>query len=183
MRKNSPGKWRHLEYFTRQEDGKYAYSGSHMICAMEPEEYRRLCLRLLTISGGLGAMLTAAGCFPRTGMEGNAFLLLPYVAELAASLLLSWSLFQMSRGGTKLRRYQYEKTVYAASRRAAEGLAASVAGAGGWILSAVLHLDNGRGAASILLKLSCIAGAVGFFVIYRQCGKISWKEEAASERS
>lgn len=177
MKKNSPGKWRHLEHFTQQEDGKYAYSGSHMICTMDPEEYRRLCLRLLAISGCLGAMLTAAGCFPRTGMEGNAFLLLPYVAEFAAAVLLCWSLFQMSRGGTRLRRYQYEKNVYGASRRAAEGLAASAAGTGGWILSAVLHTDHGQGAGSILLKLAFLTGAVGFFVIFRQCQKISWNKE------
>ena len=170
-------KWKHLENFSLQEDGKYTYSGDHMLCELPPDQYRRQCAKMLSVSCAVSALLAAAGCFPQTGMEGNALLLIPYVFSLAAGLLLCCSVFMIKKSGPRLRQYQYEKEVYAVSRRSAEGILGSTAGLAGWLVCIVRHTYPGTGTGSILLRLSFLAGSAGFLFVHRLNSRITWKAE------
>ena len=174
--KKSPRRWKHLEGFSLREEGQYAYSGSYMACETDENAYRTICTRMLAVAAAAAVLLIAAGCFPHTGMEGNVFLLLPYTLSLGASLLLTWSLFQMRRSGTVLRKYQYEKIVYAVSRRSAEGIAGTGAGLLGLVFSLVRGIHAGYGPGAWLLAVSFAACLPGFLYIFRKKSIFIWKE-------
>ena len=170
-------KWKHLSHFALGEDGKYTYSGSFMICALPAEQYRRRCRKMLAASLLSAALLVAVGCIPHTGMEGNAFLLMPWGVSLIAGLLLCWSVFMMQKNGPILRQYQYEKTVYAVSRRAAAGILGTGAGMACWFILLLRRADSGTGIGYVLLRLSFPVCFAAFLTVYRHNKALSWKAD------
>ena len=175
--KKSPRKYKHLESFSLQEKGGYAYSGTYMVCETDEKEYKDSCRRLLIMAGASAALFVAAGCFPATGMEGTAILLVPYVTALVAGVLLCMSLFTMGRKGIKLRRYEYEKIVWAAQRRTAETMAGSAIGIIAYIILLVRGSFKGTLPGAVVLAAAYTAGLSLSLYIYRQLKALSWREE------
>ena len=178
-----PRKWRHLQNFTLGEEGKYAYSGSLMACRMEEGTYKSLCTKLLLITAGILALFIAAGCFPATGMEGNAFVLIPYALAVILGALLIYSILMMRSSGPLLREYQYEKYVYGANRRAALGLAACGAGLLGFAISIARKSFTGRGIGAMILAAAFFAGLLGFLYSYRSSRKIPWEKTSGDKKA
>ena len=175
--KKSPRKYKHLESFSLQEKGGYAYSGTYMVCASGEKEYKDSCRRLLAIAGASAALFVAAGCFPSTGMEGTAILLIPYVTALVAGVLLCLSLFSMGNKGPKLRRYEYEKIVWAAQRRTAETIAGSAIGIIAYITLLIRGTFKGTLPGAAVLAIAYTAGLSLSLYIYRKLKAYTWREE------
>ena len=175
--RQAPRKWKHLDNFTLQNEREYVYRGEYMVCSVSAAEYRRNCMSMLLASALASALLVVAGCFSDTGMEGNAFLLIPYALSLIEGLLLCWSLVSMLRYGPRLRKYQYEKTVYAAKRKMTGALLGTAAGSLSWILSCLHGSGSVKGTGSVILRLSFMAGFACFLVSLILDRKLSWKKE------
>ena len=175
--KKSPRKYKHLESFSLQEKGGYAYSGTYMVCNTDEKEYKNGCRRLLAIAGASAALFVAAGCFPATGMEGTALLLVPYVTALVAGVLLCLSLFSMGNKGPKLRRYEYEKIVWAAQRRTAETIAGSAIGIIAYITLLIRGTFKGTLPGAAVLAIAYTAGLSLSLYIYRKLKAYTWREE------
>ncbi|MBQ9064888.1 MAG: hypothetical protein IJ123_05535 [Blautia sp.] len=173
----SPRKWRHLEGFKVQEDGKYSFSGGHMVCNMEPVKYRGVAIRLLILAAVSAAVLLLAGCVKNTGMEGNAFILVPYALTLVTCLLLCSSLFRMVKSGTLLRDYQYEQIIYGVSRRSVEVLLFGAAGLCGIIISVVRHTFTGRFPGAVILSGAFAVTTAACAYIINKNRSIRWQPE------
>ncbi len=97
-----------LEGYELNEEGKYVYAGK----AYSWDVPRGKTLAFLWSLSVLTFLVQiGAGCLPHVGMNGRAFVLLPYAAGLIAAGSLIWAVYELTDGGDPLRAYSYKKSV------------------------------------------------------------------------
>ena len=101
----------HLNDFSRDEKGRFEYHGAYWQSVLPEEVFRRRVRRCALVLLPALALWVSAACIDRTGMEGHAALLFPFVAQILFYVLLEISLVRMLQAGPQLPVYQYKQTV------------------------------------------------------------------------
>ncbi|MCC8066630.1 MAG: hypothetical protein LIO94_05950 [Clostridiales bacterium] len=81
------GRRAYLDEYEKDASGRYVYMGK-TFAWKSPRKASLTKLWLLSLAAF--AAQIGAGCVPDVGMNGRAWVLLPYVAALAASVSLVW---------------------------------------------------------------------------------------------
>ena len=152
-----------LEYFRRDEEGKFFYTGGYCRYAGKPTRIRQLAL-LWTICGTSALALITAGCLSAPGMTGSVYVLIPYVAALIALCAGLWALGRLSLGGDPIRETDCASAESAPRRLTAAGVL-SLAVAAGEGLHLLLHgaadKQEATTACLLLLAVSGILALMG----------------------
>lgn len=176
-RPNAKRRRSHLNDFHRNAAGEYVYEGSHYVCADGAGAQRRLTRRLWALGALMAAATIAVGCVDAPGLDGCVWLLLPFIAEIAAVGSVVWALCRLSAGGARLRAYVYRASVRALPGRA---VAATVTAVLGLCAEAVYLILNGAGeqlpAAAVVLANQAITTAAALF-LRRAVRRATWTEE------
>lgn len=101
----------YLDDFKKTASGEYAYKGAEYHLEGTKEERKGLIIRLWCLLCAGGICLVVCGCVPAAGMEGSAWVLLPYAFTWIAFAFVCSSLYRMTQGGDRLREYIYEAAV------------------------------------------------------------------------
>ncbi|MCD8052104.1 MAG: hypothetical protein LUE89_10570 [Clostridiales bacterium] len=166
----------HTDEFHRTASGEYVYTGGHYAYQGGGRSRRRAMAGLVALWAASFAATVAAGCIPGTGMQQRAYVILPYVVQMVASVSLGWGIGRLVTGGDPLRAYVYEETVGSIPRRA---LVAAV-GAALTILGELLDVFLAGGGEELLpvLGLLCleILAFLGIFSVRRALSKMRWEK-------
>ncbi len=98
----------YLDDYQIDESGKSVYTGNVYDW---PEPRKPALIRLWILAGLTFAAQIGAGCIPGVCMNGRAWVLLPYMAALLASLSVLWGCYELTDGGDPLRERSYKKSV------------------------------------------------------------------------
>lgn len=165
--KNKRQRRAYLDDFHRNAAGDYVYEGVHFVCATR----RALLRRLWPCAVALGAATVLSGCLDAPGMANCFWLILPYIAEVAAAGSVWWALCRFTAGGERLRDYVYRAAVLPFGRRA---LLTAVTGGVGLVAEGVyllLYGAEGRlpaALALLALKLVVMAAAMTMRALMRR---------------
>ncbi|MCD7736244.1 MAG: hypothetical protein LUI07_04660 [Lachnospiraceae bacterium] len=102
------GRWAYLNDYEKDASGAYVYKGTEF--AWKSPRKPALARIWLFSLAALGAQI-GAGCIPGTGMNGRAWVLLPYAAALAASVSLVWGAYALMDGGDPLPDHIYRQSI------------------------------------------------------------------------
>ena len=112
------------------------------------------------------------------GMRGRAYLIIPYLVELALAGSIVWASFRLSEGGARLRDYEYRSAVESVPRRCIAFLVLAAVGALSETVYLILSGNEGRVISAILffvMKANEILSARALRDIVR---KKKWEREA-----
>lgn len=101
----------YLDDFKKTASGGYAYKGAEYHLEETKENRKKLFVRLWCLICAAGACMVICGCVPAAGMEGSAWVLIPYALSWVPFALAGSSLYRMTQGGDPLREYIYEAAV------------------------------------------------------------------------
>ncbi len=176
-RPNKKRRRSHLDDFHRNAAGEYVYEGAHYVCTAGAAARGRLVRRLWALGALMAAATVAVGCVDAPGLDGCVWLLLPYVAEVAAVGSVVWALCRLSAGGARLRAYVYRASIKALPGRA---IASAVTAAIGLCAEALFLVLNGAGerlpAAVVVFANQAIITAAAL-VLRRAVQRTAWEEE------
>lgn len=107
-KKKRPHRRDYLNDFKLNVAGEYVYTGKvfHWTC----DRMRTLAL-FWGLSLGACAAAVAGGCIPGTGMEGSAWVLLPYVVSLICSFTCLYAVGRLAFAGEEVREYVFKGSV------------------------------------------------------------------------
>lgn len=167
----------HLDDFHRNAAGDYVYEGAHYVCAAGDAARGRLLRRLWALGTLMAAATVAVGCVDAPGLDGCVWLLLPYVAEVAAVGSVVWALCRLSAGGARLRAYVYRASIKALPGRT---IAAAVTAALGLCAEILYWILVGAGEKLPAAVVVCANQAITFvaaLVLRRLVRRSAWEEE------
>ncbi len=100
-----------LDDIRLEDNGKYAYKGSHMKFSGDETQRKRFLWRLGLSMGGAAVCTVAAGCLNVGDADNTMYVLIPYMIEVIAAVAFLWSAVRLLLGGNVLRSYVYDQTV------------------------------------------------------------------------
>ena len=104
-RREGRGRRSRLGNFRQGADGKYVYAGAHYVCRSDRPFGRYLAY--VWIASAISFLsAVAGGCIGAPGMRGCAYLIIPYLVELALAGSIVWASFRLSEGGARLSDYE-----------------------------------------------------------------------------
>lgn len=137
-KKQKKNRHSYLNDFKQNENGSYDYEGA-MYAFSEKKESRKQMLGKLC---GLCALMVLGavvnGFLPIPGLQGSAFVLLPFAVELVASISCCVAVGRIVLNGKTMREYVYQQTVMKLPGRSAIALF----GAGAALLGELLYLSQ-----------------------------------------
>ncbi len=176
-RREGRGRRSRLGNFRQGADGKYVYAGAHYVCRSDRPFGRYLAY--VWIASAISFLsAVAGGCIGAPGMRGCAYLIIPYLVELALAGSIVWASFRLSEGGARLRDYEYRSAVESVPRRCIAFLVLAAVGALSETVYLILSGNEGRVISAILffvLKALEILSALALRDIVR---KTQWEREA-----
>ena len=105
------GRRAYLDDFKKDESGNYAYAGSYRVCDREGEEFKKWLASCWVFLAAAAACLLACGFIPRTGMDGRAYIILPYAVAVAITAACVVKFVTPSGSGGRLPVYRFEKSL------------------------------------------------------------------------
>ena len=167
----------HLDDFRRNAAGEYVYEGVHYVCTAGNAARARLVRRGWALGALMAAATIAVGCVDAPGLDGCVWLLLPYIAEVAAVGSVVWALCRLSAGGARLRAYVYRASIRALPGRAIAAAVTAAVGLCAEILYMILHGAGERlPAAAVVCASQAITAAAALF-LHRLMRRTAWTEE------
>lgn len=105
------GRRAYLNNFEKKADGNYEYRGDYYSLSGGEKETRGQ-LRCL-LAGGIAilALILIEGCFPVPGLSRSAYVLIPYVVQLAGAAGVCAAVVRLFAAEYPLREYLYETTI------------------------------------------------------------------------
>lgn len=110
--KKKKGRRAYLEYFKKDDDGKYVFQGDYY--TYQPEEGRTLrqeLIRMWILCLIMFVSIVAVGCITAPGMDRSFYVLTPYVVELIGGIRVCLALGKLTAGGNPMKNYTYEGSV------------------------------------------------------------------------
>lgn len=99
-----------LHDFHADENGAYAYRGSHKKFSGAPKDYRRFRLTFGVFAFCQAALVIATGCLPVSALYNTAYVMLPYLIEVLLTAAFVWAAVRLISGGELLRSYAHRQT-------------------------------------------------------------------------
>ncbi|MBQ3823904.1 MAG: hypothetical protein II808_01720 [Clostridia bacterium] len=103
-----PKRRRYLDDFKLNENLKYVYTGNVYI---QKGDAKKTTVAVTVASVFMLLSTIGSGVFRSAGMTDCFYVILPYVAEVAALFALLWSSVTVITGKGKLRAYRYERGI------------------------------------------------------------------------
>ena len=173
-KKKKSFKKEYLNDFKKDDSGKYVNTGAHRSYEGGADSWRRTMIILWICCAVPAALLIAVGCIRNSGLLGNAFIILPYAAEMIVLFVIIWKMVRLTYGGTELRKYVHDSTVIHIPVYA--GVAAAIAGIAlaGIIISLITGTFSGSIAGIIIYILAQVSLGAGCLVIMRMIRGMNW---------
>ncbi|MCD7744647.1 MAG: hypothetical protein LUI13_05090 [Lachnospiraceae bacterium] len=171
------GRRAYLDEYEMDDSGRYVYTGTAYVWK-SPRKASMRTLWLLA-AASFGAQL-AAGCVSNTGMNGRAWVLLPYAAAIAASVSLVWGNYTLADGGEKIPGHIYRKSVEALPIRALLTAVFSSIAIVGELVNLLWQSQFTGSISGALLYALAEAGSLVFAVLLRiAVRRLEWEEKDA----
>lgn len=176
MEKRRPrrGKNSYLNDFHRNLAGEYIYEGMSYTCRVKGAERKRLRLRLWALTVLMVLAAVAGGCIPAPGMQNCFYVLLPYAAELMASVSVLWAFGKLGTNWGSVREYVYERSVTVLPQRTALVCIFAAAGFVGEIIFLVLSSGGGQMFFAALFLLLKVLSFLSALTIHHTIRGITW---------
>lgn len=174
---NRTGRRSHLNDFKRGGDGKYSYKGKLYAFDGEEAERKRYILKILIFSAASFAASAVPELFPPVKLPGDVFnfSVIPWIAQIIASLTVLWAAVKLYSGGEPLREYIYLRTVKALPGRLLVCVICAILTAGAYATLYLLYGVGGSNALNAAVRpigsLLCAVIASG---VYRSTLKEHW---------
>ena len=107
-KKKRPHRRDYLNDFRLNVAGEYVYTGRTF---RWPAGRKQTLIRFWILSLFACAAAAAGGCIPGTGMEGSAWVLLPYVAGLICAFVCLYTVGKLAFAGEEVREYIFKGSV------------------------------------------------------------------------
>lgn len=171
--KKSGGRRAYLNDFQANVAGEYIYTGKKIGWKAPREQ----TLVKMWVLGGLGILASViAGCIPGTGMEGTAWIVLPYIIGLVAAVSEIWAICRLSTAGEQIREYVFQATAKQLPARSfLTALFSGVAILGEAVNVFVLDFNGKIGAGLLLMFLETVV-FVTAILLHRLIMKLEWAE-------
>ncbi len=164
----------YVEDYQIDESGRYVFTGTTYRWPVERKKFlRRQWLFSILVFG----IQIAAGFIPGVGMNGRAWVLLPYAAALLAAGSVLWGTYELADGGDPLRDYNYKKSAAVLPFRGILVMIFSAAAVLGELIN-VLLIGQYDGTVSGALLYMAVE-ALGFLTGYlgrKQIAGLTWEE-------
>lgn len=105
------GRRAYLNDFHKDEKGSYVYRGELYDYAGGKEALKKELWILWGICAAMLAALLAAGCMNAPGMRDCFYVVLPFSVSFVFGISVCFGMWQLTRGGSPMRAYQYEKSI------------------------------------------------------------------------
>ena len=171
-----PGRKDYLNQFKMDDTGQYAYRGTFMAYAAGAESWKKDLL-FIWLSCVIPLILLAImGFLPKSGLDGNLIVLLPYGLSLIALFALIWKVCRLTYGGQKIRKYVYDSTVKTLPGYAAAVMILAAFALVGGIITQILGTFHGTVLSAVLLFAGEICAGLGGFFVQKIIRGMDWKE-------
>lgn len=171
------GRRAHLGDFVRGEGGRFVYRGVTYRFEGSPFERRRRYASIALLSSLSLAASIAAGCIPSAGMDDCFYMLIPWVLQLTAGILLFVATARLLLSGDPIRAYAYEKSVLLLPAR---GMISAISALPCLLASALYLILNGfegKVPATLLYLFLSAVTAVLSFLLARLSGTLRYEKQ------
>lgn len=161
----------YLEQFTPNEDGSYTYKG---VCYRRYGSYKAVIL--FSVLAFLASV--ASGLFPYEPMMNTIYVILPFLAEVAACGFLLWGVLRVGYHGEVLREYVYEKTAARVNPLSITTVVFALAGAVGNCVYLILDQFRTDTLQTVIFFLCKILCCVFVLQARSRAGQVRWEKTA-----
>lgn len=176
-RREGRGRRSHLGNFRQGADGKYVYAGAHYVYRSE-RPFGRYLAYVWTASAISFLSAVACGCIGAPGMRRCAYLIIPYLVELALAGSIVWASFRLSEGGARMRDYEYRSAVEPVPRRCIAFLVLAAVGALSETVYLILSGNDGRVISAIIFFILKAVEILSALALRDTVRKTQWEREA-----
>ncbi|MCC8047033.1 MAG: hypothetical protein LIP12_16370 [Clostridiales bacterium] len=173
-KKKYQGRRAYLNDYEQDESGAYVYKGKVYLW----KSPRKTALtKIWLLSAAAFAAQILAGCVPSVGMNGRAWVLLPYAGALAASVSLLWGSYTLTDGGEKIPEHIYKKSVEALPVRAILTIVLSGAAILGELVNLVWQSQfDGSVSGAVIYMVLESAGLILALLLRQTILGLEWEE-------
>lgn len=172
-KKKFGGRRAYLNDFKPNVAGEYIYTGKK-VGWKAPRKETLVKMWVLGILGILASVL--AGCIPYTGMEGKAWIVLPYVFGLVAAASEIWAIYRLSVAGEQIRVYVFQATAKQLPVRSFLTALFSGVAILGEAVNVFIMSFHGKMWAGLLLMFLETVVFVSAILLHRLIVKLEWAE-------
>lgn len=176
-RREGRGRRSHLRNFRQGADGKYVYSGAHYVFRAE-YPFGRYSAYVWTASAISFLAAVACACIGAPGMRGCAYLIIPYLVELAFAGSIVWAAVRLSEGGARMRDYEYRSAVEPVPGRCIAFIVLAAVGAAAEIVYLILSGNDGRAISAVLFFILKAVEISAALALRNTVRKTQWEREA-----
>ena len=130
----------YLSEYKLDENGKYVYKGKYYSINDSVENIKNIYIKAWVLNILIACAAIGSGCINAAGMNNSFYVIIPYIAEIAALFAYSLNSIGLFSQGYKVKEYIYKKKFFKLSP-AAMGIA--ISSAIGFICSLIFVISNG----------------------------------------
>jgi tellurite resistance protein TehA-like permease len=101
----------YLNDYVRDENGKYSYKGKYLTLDCAESEHKKITATLICSCVIITVTTILSGCINAGGMNNTFYVILPYIAEVAALFFSMRYMMRLILEGRQVKEYVYKATV------------------------------------------------------------------------
>ncbi|MCD7883386.1 MAG: hypothetical protein LUI87_06745 [Lachnospiraceae bacterium] len=178
-KKKYRGRRSYLNDYELDESGAYVYNGTEYIWKSPRKE---ALIKIWLLSLAAFAMQILAGCVPDVGMNGRAWVLLPYAAALASSVSLLWGSYTLTDGGERIPEHIYKKSADALPVRSILTIVFSGVAILGELVNLIWQSQfDGSISGAVIYMVSEAAGVILALLLRKTVLGLEWERKEEPE--
>ncbi len=164
----------YLEYYTRDENGNYVYTGKYCRCLLPAVQKKKVFTAMILLWVLAAACFIGCGMLPQKIFGAVFYVVLAYAAEFAALVFILYTQIRLMRMKDPMKEYEHKETAGALPTQyvlaAISGILTFIAEA--CYLFFVWKHDAAYGAAALILQAVFIAACI---LLYPVEGKLAYE--------
>ncbi len=169
------GRKAYLNDYKPKKGGGYEYKGKRYAYRGD-QSFKSMLIRLWAFGGGAFACMIVAGSVSPPGINGCAYVILPYAAGVIAAVSIVWALCRLTARGQSLEKHVYEATVEALPKRGIMFLFFSAISLAGLAVYVIFNGFQQKFIHFLVFFAAQILGMVLIILLGRYIKSIEWHE-------